>query len=159
MATDRHTHNFRKCSHTSVGLAQARPNNYTVNNGYTLTNIWCMLVGSWEREKSPQAADHTSSCSALTTEKSGSGDVSWRRREVGRRKRGKRKGEFTRRRRWSMYMYTTCFHLPRYINTTCLWLPTQIKSFVLCAHIWEMVWAYLNFLCCVLFLYQYPTLI
>ena len=22
----RHTHNFRKCSHTSVGLAQARPN-------------------------------------------------------------------------------------------------------------------------------------
>ena len=24
--TDRHTHNFRKCSHASVGLAQARPN-------------------------------------------------------------------------------------------------------------------------------------
>ena len=55
-----------------------------------------MLVGSWEREKSPQAADHTSSCSALTTEKSGSGDVSWGRREVGRRERGKREGEFTR---------------------------------------------------------------
>ena len=71
---------------------------YTVNNGYTLTNIWCMLVGSWEREKSPQAADHTSSCSALTTEKSGSGDVSWGRKEVGRRKRGKREGEFTKRR-------------------------------------------------------------
>ena len=25
--TDIHTHNFRKCSHISVGLAQARPNN------------------------------------------------------------------------------------------------------------------------------------
>ena len=24
--TDIHTHNFRKCSHASVGLAQARPN-------------------------------------------------------------------------------------------------------------------------------------
>ena len=27
---DRHTHIFRKCSHASVGLAQARPN-YTPN--------------------------------------------------------------------------------------------------------------------------------
>ena len=27
MAADRHTHNFHKCSHTSVGLAQGRPNN------------------------------------------------------------------------------------------------------------------------------------
>ena len=27
MAASRHTHNFRKCSHASVGLAQARPNN------------------------------------------------------------------------------------------------------------------------------------
>ena len=27
MAANRHTHNFRKCSHASVGLAQARPNN------------------------------------------------------------------------------------------------------------------------------------
>ena len=26
MAADRHTHNFPKCSHASVGLAQARPN-------------------------------------------------------------------------------------------------------------------------------------
>ena len=26
MATSRHTHNFRKCSHASMGLAQARPN-------------------------------------------------------------------------------------------------------------------------------------
>ena len=26
MATSRHTHNFRKCSHAGVGLAQARPN-------------------------------------------------------------------------------------------------------------------------------------
>ena len=64
---------------------------YSVNNGYTLTNIWCMLVGSWEREKSPQAADHTSSCSAFTTEKSGSGDVSWGRRERGRKR--EKKGE------------------------------------------------------------------
>jgi len=26
MAASRHTHNFRKCSHASVGLTQARPN-------------------------------------------------------------------------------------------------------------------------------------
>ena len=26
MAANRHTHNFRKCSHASVGLAQASPN-------------------------------------------------------------------------------------------------------------------------------------
>ena len=32
----RHTHNFRKCSHASVGLAQARPN-YVVN---TTTYYW-----------------------------------------------------------------------------------------------------------------------
>ena len=27
MAANIHTHNFRQCSHASVGLAQARPNN------------------------------------------------------------------------------------------------------------------------------------
>ena len=27
MAANRHTHNFRKCIHASVGLAQAHPNN------------------------------------------------------------------------------------------------------------------------------------
>jgi len=26
LQTDMHTHDFRKCSHVSVGLAQARPN-------------------------------------------------------------------------------------------------------------------------------------
>jgi len=30
--TDIHTHNFRKCSHASVGLAQARPNYLTVSH-------------------------------------------------------------------------------------------------------------------------------
>ena len=32
MAADRHTHNFRKCSHASVGLAQARPNKQSHDN-------------------------------------------------------------------------------------------------------------------------------
>ena len=95
---------------------------YTVNNGCTLTNIWCMLVGSCEREKSPQAADHTSSCSALTTEKSGSGDVSWGRGGGGGRKREEREREFTRRRLQSMY--PSCVHASTYdrISThiTCL---------------------------------------
>ena len=90
-----------------------------------------MFVGSCEREKSPQAADHTSSCSALTTEKSGSGDVSWGRREGGGgrreeggggRKREEREREFTRRRLQSMY--PSCVHASTYdrISThiTCL---------------------------------------
>ena len=34
--TDRHTHNFRKCSHASVGLAQARPNK-------SLNSIWMVM--------------------------------------------------------------------------------------------------------------------
>ena len=33
--TDRHTHNFRKCSHASVGLAQACPNEWE-----RLENMW-----------------------------------------------------------------------------------------------------------------------
>ena len=35
MATNRHTHvvNFRKCSHASVGIAQARPNYLIVGYG------------------------------------------------------------------------------------------------------------------------------
>ena len=32
--TDRHTHSFRKCSHASVGLAQARPNDGVLRNMY-----------------------------------------------------------------------------------------------------------------------------
>ena len=36
MAADRHTHNFRKRNHASVGLAQARPNHPTASN-----EIWC----------------------------------------------------------------------------------------------------------------------
>ena len=35
MAASIHTHNFRQCSHASVGLAQARPNYViTHNNQY-----------------------------------------------------------------------------------------------------------------------------
>ena len=31
-----HTHNFHKCSHASMGLAQARPNNYFLNSNKSL---------------------------------------------------------------------------------------------------------------------------
>ena len=39
--TDIHTHNFRKCSHASVGLAQARPN-HTVTISHT--KIACKVM-------------------------------------------------------------------------------------------------------------------
>ena len=34
MAASIHTHNFRQCSHTSVGLAQARPNYLIMNHSW-----------------------------------------------------------------------------------------------------------------------------
>ena len=45
MATTRHTHNFRKCSHASVGLAQARPNNWDRKNCLLYGVVGCLLLG------------------------------------------------------------------------------------------------------------------
>ena len=39
MATNRHTHNLRKCSHASVGLTQARPNYVTLLHVYLRHHI------------------------------------------------------------------------------------------------------------------------
>ena len=46
MAADRHTHNFRKCSHASVGLAQTRPNNFAakITNKRTADNIYSSSI-------------------------------------------------------------------------------------------------------------------
>ena len=43
MAASIHTYNFRKCSHASVGLAQAHPK-YTKQDQYTLhSHILCCI--------------------------------------------------------------------------------------------------------------------